>query len=205
MPDRWNYKHDGAVQGPVPREKLEQLAGIGALFPADPVWLEGDDPRGAVEALSILDLDCFRKVLDKVDEALANTPSVPGASPDWLSDVQSDAGPAVSSDSSAVPAWVNDVQATSGPAPASRPSVPKPQAPKPTVIKLARPVAPKSDAEESEEETEPFQFRRRDLIVFALGGLGVGLAVLLGFYFSRRSQRAIEAVPQKDVRPEEKN
>ena len=48
MAERWNYKHDGSMQGPVSRAQLEQLAAIGALFPADLVWPAGCDLGTAV-------------------------------------------------------------------------------------------------------------------------------------------------------------
>src|SRR5260370_28239123 len=95
MADRWYYTHGGSPEGPVPHERLKQLAASGELAPTDLVWPEGGDPRRAVEAQAVLNFSALSKTtettgkwLGKVAQALAATPQETGATPDWLAHVQ---------------------------------------------------------------------------------------------------------------------
>ena len=192
MADRWLYKHAGAVHGPVARAKLEQLATIGAVLPTDEIWLEGEDPRRAVEAISILEVESFGSLLAQVDQALATPPAAPGATPDWLTDVQSaSAEPAPAAPTppaSTTPDRLRDGKKSPGkPAPKAQPTAPMAAKPK-----HARPGAPEPEStdvelvEEEEAEEPAFEFTRRDLLMFVLGAVSVALAVGSGFYLANR-------------------
>jgi serine/threonine protein phosphatase PrpC len=93
MADRWSFTHGGASQGPVTRAQLQQLAAAGKLLPNDLVWAEGDDPRRALPARSVLPASVFRQAGPganwggKVAKALSSGATPAGAMPDWVSDV----------------------------------------------------------------------------------------------------------------------
>ena len=53
--DRWQYKHNNKVCGPVGSIQLDQLAAAGKLAPDDLIWLEGDDPALAIRARAAVD------------------------------------------------------------------------------------------------------------------------------------------------------
>jgi hypothetical protein len=74
--------------------------------------------------------------------------------------------------------------------------------------KAAPPSTPRPAQEEAddpdEEEESGFAFKRRDLLMFGLGVMGVGLAVAVGLFFGKRSQRTPDEDPPKDDRGEGK-
>ena len=206
MADRWLYKHNNAVHGPVEQKKLEQLATIGELLPSDLVWAEGEDPRRGVEALSLLSVEAFGKVLAEVDQGLSTPPTSPGATPDWLKDVQAAPAPTQPPAPSETPDWLanpkNKAAAKPPPAKAAKPQLAVAMPVKP---KVAPPVdtdpADVELVEDEEEDAETtFEFRRRDFIMFALGGISVGLAIGIGFFVANRSQRS----PKDEETPENK-
>jgi len=233
MTDRWLYIHAGAAHGPVDLEKLAQLAAQGKLLPTDRIWPAGEDMRRAVEAHTLLNAHSFRSVEGKVEATPASPPHPASASPDWLTDVEAFSVPAPSSASPSSPdaELVNetpDVQVVNEePIPlvaspivppadsvkVSRPS--SPAAPKPPVA-AKRQAAPPStrrpapeeanapDEDEDEAEEGGLGFKRRDLVMFGLGVIGVCLAVAAGLFFAKRSQRKTDEVPPQDDRGEGK-
>ncbi len=214
MAERWYYKHAGERRGPVTLKKLEELAAIGGVLANDPVWREGDDPLAAVEALMVLDVDCFGRVMAAVSESFAPKPPATNEAPDWVAEAPPGAAPPdseapVTVEPAAAPDWLGDVDTgpkkpLSPPLPPnvanSRPSMPPPVSnkPKPKRVRAASSTS-EVEIEVEEEAPEPFEFKRRDLLVFGLGGLTVVFAVVLGvilakYTFAKRDP--VEPVPQ---------
>jgi hypothetical protein len=208
MADRWLYIHAGAAHGPVELEKLAQLASQGKLLPTDRVWRVGADMRGAVEAHTLLNAESFRAVQAKVEESLANPPQPTSATPDWLTDVAALSEPAPasvppsSSDEELVivdetPEVVEDepvllAEPIKVPKPSSRAAPKRPAAPK----RKAAPDEPDEDEDDAEEGG--LGFRRRDLVAFGLGVVGVCLAAGIGLFFAKPWQRKADEAPPKD-------
>jgi GYF domain 2 len=50
MPDKWFYKHGGAIHGPVSAEQLRALAWAGGLSPDDLIWPLSVEAVAAIRA-----------------------------------------------------------------------------------------------------------------------------------------------------------
>jgi uncharacterized membrane protein len=172
MADLWHYSHAGKTHGPVSLIKLEQLATIGELYAADPVWRDGEDARRSMEAISVVNVEAFGRVQAEVEEGLTAQPPAVQSTPDWLTDVATEP---------VAPPQPAPHQAPGGkPAPLKGGLPAKPKGPKPARIVLANPDTQGVEAEE-EEEPRGFELSRRELIMF---GAGVGVvAFALGFAF----------------------
>jgi hypothetical protein len=74
MLEHWYYTHGGQTHGPILTEEIKRLAVAGLLQPDDLLWPASGDRRSAVPACAAIDFSTLAPM--------------PGAVPDWLSDVQ---------------------------------------------------------------------------------------------------------------------
>lgn len=217
MADRWLYIHAGAAHGPVDLEKLAQLAALGKLLATDPVWKVGEDRRSAVEAHTLVKIESSPPVKPALPQATPPKPT--SATPDWLADVASSPPPVAARpdqepvngvpvveivdeepvveivEESPAEEIITDVQVVKD-KPATKAPPPTPPKP-PTVSKPSpsaaskRPAAAKGKPAQEDDDAEEgaFDFKRRDLLMFGLGVIGIGVAVGAGLFFAKISQR----------------
>jgi hypothetical protein len=103
---KWFYAHAGRTEGPFSTAELQERAQAGLLHPDDPLWPEGADPQGAIEAYTIVDCP-----------VPPPPPPAPPALPDWLDDVRAadqPVYPPAPPVDAPLPDWLADVRQAEG-------------------------------------------------------------------------------------------